>query len=125
MKRIIKNVLMIAIIIIVGVSMFFTMKDAKNNLLNFEKTDIQRGDVFSRPEGEEGEIPEMPTDSDGEISEKLERNDIDDESTPPEKPSGDNENEDMELPEGDFGNMPENGQMQNRGNFEVMKWKLS
>ena len=79
MKRTIKNIIAIAIVIVMGVAVFFTMNMAKSNLNKANSNSTQMSN--NTPPG-------MASGA----------NNSNDSNTPPEKPSGDNSNSDSNTP---------------------------
>ncbi len=95
MKRTIKNIIAIAIVIVMGVAVFFTMNMAKSNLnkANSNSTQMSNNTPPGMASGDNNSSnsntpPEKPS-GDSNSS---------DSNTPPEKPSGDNSNSDSNTP---------------------------
>ena len=128
MKRSIKNLIIIAIIILAGVCSYFTMKDVKENSSNGVQSNMTQGGMQqgnpngSAPEkpdssneensgnDSKGTPPEIPSNSDNGSNNNMEE--------PPAKPDGDNnnnDNESMQNPNNDMNTPPEMPSGMNQG----------
>lgn len=97
MKRTLKNILMIALILLMVCAMFFTMNYAKSN-----STTAKNNQSIEQGESKRGTPPAKP----GDKSENEEAQNLSENSNErgPEKPSNDNKEEPPEKPDGESNN---------------------
>ncbi len=98
MKKNLKSIIMILIIVIMGVSIYFTMNYAKNNLKGME--DFSKGEGQMPPNSSQfnndntqnmGEPPTKPDEESSTVSQsETEKTSTDNKTEPPAKPDGEN-----------------------------------